>query len=81
MVGTVLAQTYHSSHIDRDEALLLIRAAMALRKRILKTQEPFSGSFSLDCISSPVEEAVLSGYYGKDRMNSFPTIDIQHSEV
>ena len=27
MVGTLLAQTYHSSHIDQDEALLLIRAA------------------------------------------------------
>ena len=60
MVGTVLAQTYHSSHIDQDEALLLIRAAMALRKRILKKQELFSGSFSPGCLSSPVEETVLS---------------------
>ena len=81
MVGTVLAQTYHSSYIDQDEALLLIRAAMALRKRILKKQEPLRGSFSYDCLSSPVEETVLSGYKGKDRMNSFPTVDIQHSEV
>jgi hypothetical protein len=60
MVGTVLAQTYHFSYIDQDEALLLIRAAMALRKRILKKQELFSGSFSPDCLSSPVEETVLS---------------------
>ena len=60
MVGTVLAQTHQSSHIDQDEALLLIRAAMALRKRTLKKQEPFSGSFSPDCLSSPVEETVLS---------------------
>ena len=33
---------------------------MALRKRILKKQEPIIGSFSPDCLSSPVEETVLS---------------------
>ena len=59
-MGAVLAQTYHSSQIDQDEALVLIRAAMVLRKRILVKQEPFNGSFSSDCLSSPVEETVLN---------------------
>jgi len=59
-VGAVLAHTYHSSQIDQDEALLLIRAAMALRKRILLKQDTFNGSFSPNCLSSPVEETVLS---------------------
>ena len=33
---------------------------MTLRKKIIKKQEPLSGSFSPDCLSSPVEETVLS---------------------
>ena len=59
-VGTVLAQTYHSAIIDQDEALLLVRAAMAIRKRILVKYAPFNGSFSPYCLSEPVDETVLS---------------------
>ncbi len=58
-VGAVLAQTYQSSKIDQDEAFLLIRGAMALRKRILEKQVPFNGSFSPHCLSSAVHETVL----------------------
>ena len=59
-VGTVLAQTYHSAIIDHDEALFLVRAAMAIRKRILVKYAPFNGSFSPYCLSEPLDETVLS---------------------
>ena len=59
-VGTVLAQTYHSAIIDQDEVLLLVRAAMAIRKRILVKYAPFNGSFSPYCLSEPLDETVLS---------------------
>ena len=59
-VGNVLAEAYKSSQIDQDEALLLIRAAIFLRKCILTKQDTFKGSFSANCLTSPVDEAVLS---------------------
>lgn len=59
-VGAVLEQSYHSSQIDQDEAVLVIHAAMVLRKRILQKQEPFNGSFSPQCLRSPIEETLLS---------------------
>ena len=60
MVGTVLAQTYHSTNINQDEALLLVRTAMAIRKRILVKHAPFNGSFSPHCLTEPVNKPVLS---------------------
>ena len=59
-VGTVLAETYHAANIDQDEALLLVRAAMAIRKCILAKHAPFNGSFSPHCLTEPVDEKVLS---------------------
>ena len=46
----------HDSQIDQDDALLLMRAAVILHKNCLAKPEPFSGSFSSYCLSSPVHD-------------------------
>ena len=50
----------HDLQGDQDDALLLIHAAMMLRKRCLLKQEEFNGSFSPDCLTGPVPEELRS---------------------
>lgn len=58
-VADLLAKA-HDSQIDQDDALLLMRAAVILRKRCLQKQEPFNGSFPSDCLTTPVPEELRS---------------------
>ena len=52
MVGKVLAEA-DKNQLGQDDALLLMRAAVILRKCCLQKQEPFTGSFPSD-LTSPV---------------------------
>lgn len=52
-VGDVLAEA-HKTQLDQNDALLLMRAAVVLRKFFLHKQELFLGSFSQDSLTSPV---------------------------
>ena len=58
-VADLLAKA-HDSQIDQGDALLLMRAAVILRKCCLHKQEPFSGTFSPDCLISPVPQELRS---------------------
>ena len=58
-VADLLAKEHHSQ-IDQDDALLLMRAAVRLRKCCLKKQEAFNGSFASNCLISPVPEELRS---------------------
>jgi hypothetical protein len=44
----------HKSQIGQDDALLLMRAAVILRKCCLERQNPFTGSFASDSLTSPI---------------------------
>lgn len=50
----------HDTLLDQDDALLLMRAAVILRKRCLLKQKSFNGSFSSDCLTAPVPEELRS---------------------
>jgi len=52
-VGKVVAEA-HNTQLGQDDALHLMRAAVILRKCCLQRQEPFSGSFRSDSLTSPV---------------------------
>lgn len=58
-VADLLAKA-HDSQIGQDDALLLMRAAVLLRKLCLQKQEPFNGQFSPDCLTSSVPEELRS---------------------
>ncbi|KAL8566020.1 hypothetical protein ACOMHN_019462 [Nucella lapillus] len=58
-VGCLLAET-HKSQIGQDDVLLLMRAALILRKCCLQRQEPFTGSFVPDSLKSPVPAQLQS---------------------
>ena len=58
-VADLLAKA-HDSQIGQGDALLLMRAAVILRKCCLHKQEPFSGTFSPDCLISPVPQELRS---------------------
>jgi len=51
--GNLLAEA-HKTQLGQDDALLLMRAAVILRKCCLQRQEPFSGSFVADSLTSSV---------------------------
>ena len=50
-VGKVVAEA-HNTQLGQDDALLLMQAAVILRKCCLQRQEPFSGSFPSDSLTS-----------------------------
>ena len=50
-VADLLAKA-HDYQIGQSDALLLMRAAVILRKCCLQKQKPFNGSFSPDCLTS-----------------------------
>ena len=52
-VGDLLADA-HKTQLGQDDALLLTRAAVVLRKCCLQRQEPFTGSFGTDSLIAPV---------------------------
>ena len=52
-VADLLVKAHHSQ-IGQDKALLLMRAAVILRKCCLLKQEPFDVSFPQDCLTTPV---------------------------
>ena len=54
-----LAKT-HQSQVNQDEALILMRAAMMIHRLCLKSQEPFGGSFSSDCLTGSVNKEMKS---------------------
>ena len=58
-VADLLAKA-HDSQIGQGDALMLMRAAVILRKCCLHKQEPFSGTFSPDCLISPVPQELRS---------------------
>ena len=58
-VADLLARA-HDSQIGQGDALLLMRAAVILRKCCLHKQEPFSGTFSPYCLISPVPQELRS---------------------
>ena len=49
-VASLLAVA-HNNHIGQSDALLLMRAAIVLRKFCLQKQPEFNGSFSPDCLT------------------------------
>ena len=53
-VGHLLADAHKSQSVIQDDALLLMRAVVVLRKCCLQRQEPFTGSFGPDSLTSPV---------------------------
>ena len=53
-VGHLLADAHKSQSVIQDDVLLLMRAAVVLRKCCLQRQEPFTGSFGPDSLTSPV---------------------------
>ena len=53
MVGDLLAED-HKNQLGQDDAFLLMYAAVVLRKCCLQRQEPFTGSFATDSLTSPV---------------------------
>lgn len=53
MVGDLLAED-PKNQLGQDDALLLMRAAVLLRKCCLQRQEPFTGSFATDSLTSPI---------------------------
>ena len=59
-VDEALAQSLQQSEIDRDDALLLMRAVGILREHALVKQGPFNGRFASDCFSRPVPEPLLT---------------------
>ena len=52
-IGDLIAEA-HKSLIDQDDALLLMHAAVVLRKSCLQRQEPFTGYFTSDSLTSAV---------------------------
>ena len=50
-----LAKTYRSQ-IGQEDALMFMRAAVMMHKFCLQSQEPFDGSFPLNCLLAPVNE-------------------------
>lgn len=70
IVGSILAED-HKNQLDQDAALLLMRAAVTLRKGCLQRQEPFTGSFATDSLTSPVPGL----------MRSFLNIRLQGSSI
>ena len=58
-VADLLAKA-HDSQIGQDDALLLMRAAVILRKHCLQKVEPFNGSFSPGCLTASVPEELRS---------------------
>lgn len=59
-VGEVLSHTVQKLEINQDDALLLVKAAGVLRRHVLASQDPFTGSFSSDCLTRPVPEPFLT---------------------
>lgn len=57
-VGEQLAKLHNN--IDEDDALLLMQAAVILHRLNLQKQEPFSGCFSTNCLTSPVPKELHS---------------------
>ena len=53
-VGHLLADAHKSQSVNQDDALLLMHAAVVLQKCCLQRQEPFTGSFGPDSLTSPV---------------------------
>ena len=53
-VGDLLADAHKSQTASQDDALLLMRAAVVLRKCCLQRQESFTGPFGPDSLTSPV---------------------------
>ena len=58
-VASLLAVA-HNNHIGQSDALLLMRAAVVLRKLCLQKQPEFNGSFSPDCLTAHVATEVRS---------------------
>ena len=58
-VASLLAVA-HNNHIGQSDALLLMRAAVVLRKFCLQKQPEFNGSFSPDCLTAHVATEVRS---------------------
>ena len=46
----------HGTQVGQEDALVFMRAAVMMHKLCLKSQEPFDGSFSPDCLTDPVNE-------------------------
>ena len=58
-VEDIVAKT-HEQQLGKNDALLLMRTAVILRKSCLKTQNLFNGNFPPDCLTSPVPEHLRS---------------------
>ena len=59
-VGKVVAEANENQGIEKDDAILLMKAASILRKHSLVLQKPFNGSFDANSISRSVPELLYT---------------------
>ena len=58
-VGSLLSESI-SQHLSEDEAKKIVEVGLILRRQILKSQNPYSGSFTSTCLTEPVPNSLLT---------------------